>query len=386
MRALVGGFDRDSVDGGSDSGSGDGDGDSAGGSEDPFHVVFRAIQELDMIVEEGPSNTSAIEASGKERNATEEDAAAAAAAAATQMDVSTGKEVTKAVRSRAFWRASGESGAALKGRGFSRSGSVRFAHHRSSGGSSGFYRDAGYLGEDHWQSVSGSLPDLAPRLPAQWTGGNAKLSEPSQPLTPTTSARGSLTSQAPHGNVGGGIGSAGAADPRVSSNRSASSTRSALGTSRSGRGTTNFGGSGGIVGGASISSSFRAGRSFSANTDLLGGNDRSESSSAGGAAATAAASALLYGVGGSARGSGSSRQSMFAIGREGSVPAWGSTGQGPGAGTFPAIPPNKESSSKIASFMHRESLNDAPRLQLSEHGVSEPQGCVLSSLFLPHEA
>ena len=55
-RWLVGGGDRDSVDGGSDSGSGDGDGDGAGDNEDPFHDVFRAIQELDMIIEESTDN------------------------------------------------------------------------------------------------------------------------------------------------------------------------------------------------------------------------------------------------------------------------------------------------------------------------------------------
>lgn len=239
VRGLVGGGDRDSVDGGSDSGSADGDGDGAGGTEDPFHDVFRAIQELDMIIEESPDNMCPLETSAVEPYAATAESAAAAARA--QPDASgVGRDTSKTMRSRAFWRAAGETGA-TRGRGFSRSGSVRFARRRSSGGSSGFYRDAGYQGEDHWQSVSASLPDLAPRLPAQWTGGNAKLSEPSQPLSPAPPARGYLASLATQGNGGAGSGVI-TTDARVSS------SRSMLGSSKSGRGAAGIGGSGRGIG------------------------------------------------------------------------------------------------------------------------------------------
>lgn len=310
-----------------------------------------------MIIEESPDNRCPLEASVVEPDATTAESAAAARA---QPDAgSVGRDTSKAVRSRAYWRAAGETGA-TRGRGFSRSGSVRFARRRSSGGSSGFYRDAGYQGEDHWQSVSASLPDLAPRLPAQWTGGNAKLSEPSQPLSPAPPARGYLASQATQGNSGAGSGVI-TADARFSS------SRSMLGSSRSGRGATGIGSSGRGIGGSNIGRSLRGGSSFSTSGEHLGGSDHPDaSSSAGGAAATAAASALLYGVGGSKRGTGSSRQSMFAIGRE----SWRSTGQGLGAGTAPVIPLPKRTSSRLASFVRRDSVTGTPRLQLSEHGVS----------------
>ena len=325
-----------------------------------------------MIIEESTDNMYPLEASVLEPFATEEIAAAAEARA--QPDASAGND-SSTVRPRAFRRAPGEKDAPLRGRGFSRSGSVRFARHTSSGGSSGFYRDAGYLGEDHWQSVSASLPDLAPRLPAQWTGGNAKLSEPSQPLTPTTLARGPLAAQASHGNIGGGS-SGVTADARVGSNRSV------LGSSRSGRGAISISSRGSM--GNSVGSSLRGGRSFSTSAELIGGNDQPGASSSAGGAAAAAASALLYGVGGSKRRSGSSRQSIFAIGREGSAAAWSSTGHGLGAGTIPAIPPNKGSSSRLASFKRRESINGAPRLQLSDHGVRVPRVVFSLGSFLPN--
>lgn len=329
-----------------------------------------------MIIEESPDTMCTLEASVVEPYATTQELAAAAAARAQENAGSIGRDGSKAVRSRAFWRAAGETGA-TRGRGFSRSGSVRFARRRSSGGSSGFYRDAGYQGEDHWQSVSASLPDLAPRLPAQWTGGNANLAEPSQPLSPAPPARGAFASQGSHGNGGGGSGGV-TADARVSS------SRSMLGSSRSGRG-VGIGSSGRGIGGSGVGSSIRGGRSFNMSGDQLGGSDHPDASSSAGGAATAAASALLYGVGGSKRATGSSRQSMFAIGRE----SWRSTGQGLGAGTAPTIPLHKRSSSRLASFVRRESINNgAPRLQLSDHGVRALEGCyfLFWFLLLPNEA
>ncbi|CAN0165193.1 unnamed protein product, partial [Scytosiphon promiscuus] len=84
-------------------------------------------------------------------------------------------EMARALLARAFSRTSG-GGATVRGsrRGFpSRSGSVRFSR-RTSGGSKGFYRDPGQVGEDHWRSLGASGPDLTPReLPAEWRNSNA---------------------------------------------------------------------------------------------------------------------------------------------------------------------------------------------------------------------
>lgn len=323
------------------------------GTDDHFHDVFRVMQELDMIAEDSSSTFQTSAQTG------EPAAAPGEAAMSRDPDLQPG-EAADASRS-GMERSSrgGEKGSSARGRGYSRSGSVRYSRRKSGGGSSGFYRDAGQLGEDNWQSISASAPDFAPRLPSQWTSSKTQLSDSPPPLTTTAPALGTGPSQLSRSTGAGGA-AAGSGD---GSGAGGTGLGSNIGVSITG-GAGSRSGLGGL--GNSISGSFRMGRFRSLSTDRPGASEPHDDSGVEGAAAAAAASALLYRTGASSR-------SGLSILREASIrPLSGRAKELDRGGleSFSSMPPSSGHASRFSSFVSGDGSARAPRLQLNEHGVS----------------
>lgn len=181
--------------GGDGDGDCDGDGEGNGEGEDGEELVqnvFRVMQQLDMVDENSPlrrrvetveilqdGGSAAPEANSSPAGATTDGPAAGEHKTSVDETKDENNGAETATADREFLNrpsASGTGGDA---------GSSVMAHQmsvvagqhsrwRAGGGSSGFYHDAGQLGEDHWQSVSATLPDLAPRLPSSWTSASVR--------------------------------------------------------------------------------------------------------------------------------------------------------------------------------------------------------------------
>lgn len=85
----------------------------------------------------------------------------------------------------------------------------RHSRRRSSGRSAGFYRDAGHGGDDHYQTLTETLPDLGMRLPSQWMSGagispHALLTSPPPASPPALAASGRFSHNSGTGGGGGG--------------------------------------------------------------------------------------------------------------------------------------------------------------------------------------
>lgn len=204
--------------------------------------------------------------------------------------------------------------------------SSRLSRRRAGAGGSGFYRDASNIGDDHWQSVSATLPDLAPRLPSQWMSGSTRnLSSPQPAISnagkalgdgvDVEAAEGSPGAAPSHGQRGtwGGASSGDDGAGAVGISRQASGGGGGGGGVGGGAaaGGGGGGGDGGSAGGTSVLKSLGStrGAGMGASVRSLGGNNSSrnwfarstsadvvpgeEVEATGGAAATAAANALL---------------------------------------------------------------------------------------------
>ena len=371
-----------------DHGAADGRGGDPGGGDDRFDDLFGVMQRLGIIAEE----MSAIDAGGGDPAAAAAEAAAAGdspedaeAEEGSAERTGTATADMSSVLAWAFWRTSGGGatinggGATMRGRrGLpSRTGSVRFSRRGR-----GFFRDAGQQGEDDWGTLTGAAPNLAPRiLPPEWTSGSISNAEPQPPSsaqgTPTPgAAAGPLLSSSQlsvsNRSGGGGISESirsggGGGGGNNDSLRSTTSRRRELSDST--------GGGGG------------GGRSFATSSDrgdIVGRGHRRDSSidsalldsAAGlsateGAAATAAASAMLSSRSlmrrpraGLGAGASWSSRSVLSGHREGSL---GEGKAARGAKGKAGEPPSMAGGGGGDAGPARGS--DAPRLQLSDHGV-----------------
>lgn len=249
---------------------------------------------------------------------------------------------------RAFFRTSGGGATIRGGRGLTRPGSVRFSR-RSSGGSTGFYRDAGDPEEeDDWPLLADSPPpSQPPPLPAAWRGSGSVIDvqPPPPPLeTPDTkspavgaaaaSGPSPPSSQPPAGGHSGGVGIAGGAGY--------DSVRSR--------------GSGGESGGGTVSRSHHT-RSLSLSSDREVTNHRRKPSydpAQGDVASATAREWLLDRSTRSNRRVVSSHGPREALGDGGRGGGGDGGGGGGGGGNGGPV---------------RAGGVDAPRLQLSDHGV-----------------
>lgn len=89
--------------------------------------------------------------------------------------------------------------------------SSRDSRRRSSGHSTGFYRDAGHGGDDHYQTLTATLPDLGMRLPSQWMSGvgispHGSLVSPPPATPPALATSGRFSHSSGTGGGGGGGG------------------------------------------------------------------------------------------------------------------------------------------------------------------------------------
>lgn len=296
---------------------------------------------------------------------------------------------------RAFFRTSGGGATITGGRGLTRAGSVRFSRRTSSGGSKGFYRDAGQLGEeDDWRTIAGSSPpSQTPRLPPEWTDSSALDVEPPQTLEPPNTISTTDGAAAPSGSLPlssqpstGGHGSGGGADGGAghdsvrsgdSGDNIGDSSRGVHSGSRSGL-SGGDGGGGGAGGGVGRSSSIYHSRTLSGSSDRdMSNHCRNNSneaavadmgsSTAEGEAATAAARERLLDRSTRSRprsgsGAGTSWSSRLwpSSRRDGfSVLSGGGGREGGGASSLRI---DGDGGSTRAG-------GDAPRLQLSDHGV-----------------
>lgn len=342
------------------------------GDDEHFSDVFRVMQELDMIAEESPTESLPTPAPAA-RVGSRLGSLTKGSRVETKMgtDKSVGREAPKGWPRNVLWNAGGNS-SSVRGRGVGRSGSVRFSRRRSSGGSSGFYRDAGQVGDDNWQSITAALPDIAPRLPLQWTSGKAELSDSPQPSTPTSP----IPRASPQKSISG-VGGCLSGSIR---NKSLGSSKEGLGSSvRRGLHSSLSGGGVGFGSGGS----FRTSRLQSGSSrEGLGKSSPGDEFGAEGSAATAAASnALLYAMGGSLRGGDWSNRSSFSAFREDSA-SWSSSGNCPDRGKSTKLlrVASKGGISSRSSLSANEGgkLN-VRRLQLGEHKVSvfaRPYLCV----------
>lgn len=306
--------------------------DGAGGNEEHFREVFRVMQELDMIAEDSPSPFQ-DERPMQEGDQTRE-----------LPDVSRGGPGT------------GEGGWTIRTRSVVRAGSVRYSRPKSSGGSSGFYRDMGNLGDDNWQSITGAAPDLAPRLPIEWTNAHTQLSESPQHLAPTASV---LTGDLPSGRDSGG----GDGFP-------SRSVRSFSGVNVTGVGAG--GGTGLPDNSLGVSARLGLSRAVSGREGVAFG-EAFDGAVVEGPAAAAAASVMLLNNGWSGGGNVSSKS--LAIRRDGQSGDWSSGLKAPGTksrgGRLGGLPRFLSTgiSSRLFSFVTKDEDDNAPRLQLSEHAV-----------------
>lgn len=325
--------------------------DGAGGNEEQFREVFRVMQELDMIAEDSSSTFQ------YERPMQGDQTGKAKDGPQTRElpDVSRGAPGT------------GEGGLSLRTRSVVRAGSVRYSRPKSSGGSSGFYRDMGHQGDDNWQSITGAAPDLAPRLPIEWTNAHTQLSESPQHLAPTASV---LTGDLPSGrDSGGGDGFPGR------------SVRSFSGVNITGTP------AGGVTGlpdnNLGVSARFGLSRAISGKERAVFGEAFDDTVVEGPAAAEAATVML---VNNGWFGGGISSKS-FAIRRDGQSGDWSSGLKAPSTrsrgGRLGGLPhlPSTGISSRLFSFATKDEDDNAPRLQLSEHAVRV--GCIPCRLKLP---
>ncbi len=359
-------------------GAGDG---SAGGGEDRFNDLFGVMHRLGIIAEE----ITAIDDAPEDSTEAAEDDDGAAERGESGGGGGGGGTATadmSSVLAWAFWRTS-DGGATIKGRprGPSRTGSMRFSRRMR-----GFYRDPGQQGEDDWGTLTGSAPNLAPRiLPPEWTSGNIGNADP--PSSQVTPAAGAAAASA----GGGGLFSA-------ASQLSTSNHSGGGGMSESIR--SGGGGGGGISESSRGATSRRrelsdsthhggGGRSFSMSSDRdnsVRGHRRDNSndtasldgaglSASEGAAATAAASAMLSSrsIGlrrpraGRGAGPSWSSRSVLSIHREGLA------GEGKAAEADGGMgePSSRAGGGGGGGGTGSAWGGDAPRLQLSDHGVRE---------------
>lgn len=325
--------------------------DGAGGNEEHFREVFRVMQELDMIAEDSPC-TFQDEGPMQKGNQTGEakDGVGPSGQQTRELpDESRGAPGTS------------EGGWSLRTRSVVRAGSVRYSRPKSSGGSSGFYRDMGNLGDDNWQSITGAAPDLAPRLPIEWTNAHTQLSESPQHLAPTASV---LTGDVPGGrDSGGGDGF------------SSRSMRSFSGANVAGAGAG--GGTGLPDNSLGVSARVGLSRGVSGREGIVVG-EALDGVVMEGPAAAAAASAVLYGTGWP--GAGNVPSKSLAIRRDAPSGEWSSglkasstRSRGGRLGGLPRFSSNGISS-RLLSVVTKGEDDNAPRLRLSGHAVRA--GCL----------
>lgn len=369
---TTGGSDGGSRGGSGDVGGGDsdatGDGNGArgrgggrGNSEDRLNDLMVVIQNLARIAED--SETSGSDSALGDSKADHHHQQQMEGGGTAGRPRVSSRDMSEAL-ARAYWSTSGD-GATVRGsRTFSRTANVRSVRMTSSGGSRGFFRDQGHAGEDTWQSLRASAPDLHPRLPSQWTTSNI-ISE----VDPSPS---------PQKAVGPGGSSSGRIDSIRSGGEGTNDSLRSRGASgrrllrnASGRSAGGGGGGGGNSNNGSISGSIHHSRSCSTGSDRdLGNHHRTSSSdlapelttaSSEGAAATVAASVFLNAAS-------RSYKSMFSFRREGFErgPREGADGGGRrgSSSTFPSFRVGGGGAGPAG-----DRGGGAPRLQLSEHGV-----------------
>ena len=351
------------------------------GSDDQFRDVFRVMQELDMIAGDSPTafREERLEERSVDSSAPPKEDRSFEEAKAVTVESKTREPLdgSRRTRERAPLDVLGESGRNVRSRNVVRAGSVRYPRRKSSGGSSGFYRDLGHLADDNWQSITASAPDLAPRLPIEWTNAHSQLSESPQHQTSAASFGGGGIPQLMRaGNAVrmrsiNTIGSIAGAGDRSFANIS---TRS-IGIT----GTTNPT-EGGVGSGAlgfqsrGVSARFGLYRSTSGR-EGFGTGEALEGVVVEGPVAAATASALLYGTGFPGGYNNASSRSLASHRREGSREK--QSGHSKTSSTSSRTEslrargrlPSGEMSARLASFVTGDDDDDVPRLQLNEHEV-----------------
>lgn len=366
--------------GGGGGGGGDGGGDNMGGdsggtNDKAFNEVFSVMQKLDMIPDHCPSNPSATyqgdttpRAAGA-TDPTDPSTTSSGPGARSQTEggqnMETGLNALRALDEDPPAGFTSVDTRSTLVRSFEKSGSVRFPHRRSSGGSSGFFRDDGHGGDDNYQSVSGSLAPLAERtLPANWATGNAQVTHPPQASTAAAPTNDGPSTQAT--NVTGSVVRTGGGDGIGEG----SSVHENAGQGRP----VGLSGSSGM----SLGGSFRGSRHRSGDSgerfDQIDGRGGLRLTGARGTAASSS-STMLFSSGSSTKGR---SMKLLPFRREGLTAHSNSGGSGRGMneGGDPLsltrmLPPRGGNSSRFSSFATRSGDSRGHGLKLSEHAVSE---------------